>query len=48
MTLTLHSEFSAPDRAIVRLGGRLDAMTFGELDEAMLTLLPQISDGAPW
>lgn len=45
MTLSLHSEVTAPDHAIVRLGGRLDAMTFGELDEAMVALLPRIRDG---
>ena len=45
MTLSLHSEFSAPDRVIVQVGGRLDAMTFGELDEAMLVLLRTIDDG---
>ncbi|WP_077556583.1 STAS domain-containing protein [Rhodanobacter sp. B04] len=45
MTLSLHSEFPAPDRVIVQVGGRLDAMTFGELDEAMLALLRQLDDG---
>lgn len=45
MTLSLHSEFSASDRAVVQIAGRLDAMTFGELDEAMLALLPQLPDG---
>ena len=45
MTLNLHSEFSAPDHAVVHVSGRLDAMTFGELDEAMLALLPQLTDG---
>jgi sigma-B regulation protein RsbU (phosphoserine phosphatase) len=45
MTLSLHHEFSAPDRVVVHVGGRLDAMTFGELDEAMLTLLPRLDDG---
>lgn len=44
MTLNLHSEFSAPDHVVVRVGGRLDAMTFGDLDEAMLALLPQLAD----
>ena len=45
MTLSLHHEFSAPDRVVVHVGGRLDAMTFGELDEAMLALLPRLDDG---
>jgi anti-sigma B factor antagonist len=45
MTLSLHHEFSAPDRVVVHVGGRLDAMTFGELDEAMLALLPRLGDG---
>lgn len=45
MTLSLHHEFSASDRVVVHVGGRLDAMTFGELDEAMLTLLPRLDDG---
>jgi sigma-B regulation protein RsbU (phosphoserine phosphatase) len=44
MTLSLHSEFSAPGRVVVQVGGRLDAMTFGELDEAMLGLLPRLPD----
>ncbi len=45
MTLILHSETPAPDRAIMHIGGRLDAMTFGELDQAMLELLPKVADG---
>lgn len=45
MTLSLHHEFSAPDRVVVHVGGRLDAMTFSELDEAMLALLPRLGDG---
>lgn len=45
MTLSLHHEFSAPDRVVVHVGGRLDAMTFGEFDEAMLDLLPRLNDG---
>ncbi|HTH67569.1 MAG TPA: STAS domain-containing protein [Rhodanobacter sp.] len=45
MTLSLHHEFSASDRVVVHVGGRLDAMTFGELDEAMLALLPRLDDG---
>jgi anti-sigma B factor antagonist len=45
MTLSLHHEFSAPDRVVVHVGGRLDAMTFGELDEAMLALLPRVDEG---
>lgn len=45
MTLSLHHEFSAPDRVVVHVGGRLDAMTFGEFDEAMLVLLPRLNDG---
>ena len=45
MTLSLHHEFSAPGRVVVHVGGRLDAMSFGELDEAMLALLPRLGDG---
>ncbi len=45
MTLSPHHEFSAPDRVVMHVGGRLDAMTFGELDEAMPALLPQLDDG---
>ena len=45
MTLSLHHEFSASDRVVMHVGGRLDAMTFGELDEAMLALLPRLDDG---
>lgn len=45
MSLTLHCETPSPGQAIVRISGRLDAMTFGELDEAMLALLPKIADG---
>ncbi|MDW2980639.1 MAG: STAS domain-containing protein [Rhodanobacter sp.] len=44
MTLSLHHEFSAPDRIVVHVGGRLDAMTFGEFDQAMLALLPRLGD----
>jgi sigma-B regulation protein RsbU (phosphoserine phosphatase) len=45
MTLSLHHEFSAPHRVVVHVGGRLDAMTYNELDEAMLALLPQVREG---
>jgi anti-sigma B factor antagonist len=45
MTLSLHHESSAPDRVVVHVGGRLDAMTYNELDEAMLALLPQVREG---
>ena len=45
MTLNLHSEFPAPDRVVLQVGGRLDAMTFGELDEAMPALLQRLGDG---
>lgn len=45
MTLSLHHEFSTPDRVVVHVGGRLDAMTFGEFDETMLVLLPRLNDG---
>ncbi|MES2311850.1 MAG: STAS domain-containing protein [Pseudomonadota bacterium] len=46
MTLRLHSEFPAPNRVILQVGGRLDAMTFGELDEAALALLRRLDDGS--
>lgn len=45
MTLSLHHEFPATDRVVVHVGGRLDAMSFGEFDEAMLALLPRLGDG---
>ncbi len=45
MTLSLHSEIQSPDRAVLRVHGRLDAMTFGEFDEAVLALLPRLADG---
>jgi len=45
MTLSLHHEFSSPDHVVVHVGGRLDAMTYNELDEAMLALLPQVPEG---
>jgi sigma-B regulation protein RsbU (phosphoserine phosphatase) len=45
MTLSLHHEFPAPNRVVVHVGGRLDAMTFSEFDEAMLALLPRLGDG---
>jgi anti-sigma B factor antagonist len=45
MTLSLHSEFPAPDRVVLQVGGRLDAMTFGELDEAMPAMLQRLGDG---
>lgn len=45
MTLSLHHEFPATDRVVVHVGGRLDAMSYGEFDEAMLELLPRLDDG---
>lgn len=45
MTLSLHYEFPATDRIVVYVGGRLDAMSFGEFDEAMLALLPRLDEG---
>ncbi len=45
MTLSLHHEFPAPSRVVVHVGGRLDAMTFGEFDQAMLELLPRVAEG---
>lgn len=45
MTLSLHHEFPASNRLVVHVGGRLDAMTFGEFDGAMLELLPRLGDG---
>ncbi|HWU77831.1 MAG TPA: STAS domain-containing protein [Rhodanobacter sp.] len=45
MTLNLHSDISAPNRATMHVSGRLDAMTYGELDRAMLELLPKVADG---
>ena len=46
MTLSLHHEFPATDRVVVYVGGRLDAMSFGEFDEAMLVLLPRLDEGS--
>jgi sigma-B regulation protein RsbU (phosphoserine phosphatase) len=46
MTLSLHHEFPATDRVVVYVGGRLDAMSFGEFDEAMLVLLPRPDEGS--
>jgi len=45
MTLSLRSEISEPGRATMHVAGRLDAMTFGELDQAMQQLLPKVADG---
>jgi len=44
MALSVHSELSSPEQAIVRLGGRPDARSFGAFDEAVLALLPQMAD----
>lgn len=43
MALCVQSEISSPDHAIVRLGGRPDAKSFGAFDEAVLALLPQLN-----
>ncbi|WP_243039415.1 STAS domain-containing protein [Dyella sedimenti] len=45
MTLTLSTESASSERATLYLHGRLDAQTFGELDLAMLDLLPRIAEG---
>jgi anti-sigma B factor antagonist len=45
MTLLLRSESSSPDRTTLWVHGRLDAMTFGQFDDIMLTTLPRVADG---
>ncbi|HEV7775558.1 MAG TPA: STAS domain-containing protein [Luteibacter sp.] len=45
MTLTLRTESSSPNRTTLWLQGRLDAETFGELDEALGTIMPTVADG---
>jgi sigma-B regulation protein RsbU (phosphoserine phosphatase) len=45
MTLMLRSESSSPDRTTLWVQGRLDAMTFGQFDDLMLTTLPRVADG---
>jgi anti-sigma B factor antagonist len=39
MTFHLHREASSPMRSTLRLQGRLDALTFGEFDEAVAEVL---------
>jgi sigma-B regulation protein RsbU (phosphoserine phosphatase) len=45
MSLSIHTENTTPDRATLRLRGRLDATTFGAFDEAAAALLSGIADG---
>lgn len=45
MSLSIHTEHSTPERATMRLHGRLDATTFGAFDEAAQSLLPGIAQG---
>jgi anti-sigma B factor antagonist len=45
MSLSIHTEHPTPERATMRLHGRLDATTFGAFDEAAQTLLPSITEG---
>jgi sigma-B regulation protein RsbU (phosphoserine phosphatase) len=45
MSLSIHTENTTPDRATLRLRGRLDATTFGAFDEAATALLSGIADG---
>jgi sigma-B regulation protein RsbU (phosphoserine phosphatase) len=45
MTFSLHAENRIPGRLVLHLQGRLDTMSYGEFDEAVQTLLPQVLDG---
>jgi len=45
MSLSIHTEHSTPERATMRLHGRLDAATFGAFDEAAQSLLTDIAQG---
>lgn len=45
MTLSLHIDGLSPQRATLRVQGRLDAMTFGEFDAAAAPVLAQMAGG---
>ncbi|MEI7037424.1 STAS domain-containing protein [Fulvimonas yonginensis] len=45
MSLSIHTEHSTPERAMLRLRGRLDATTFGAFDETAQTLLAGLPEG---
>lgn len=45
MTFRLHTDGLSPQRATLRLHGRLDAMTFGEFDAAAAPALAQMGAG---
>jgi sigma-B regulation protein RsbU (phosphoserine phosphatase) len=45
MTFSLHADGLSPQRATLRLQGRLDAMTFGEFDAAAAPVLEQLAAG---
>ena len=45
MTFSLHTDGLSPQRATLRLKGRLDAMTFGEFDAAAAPALEQMAAG---
>jgi anti-sigma B factor antagonist len=45
MTFNLHSQDGTPDRVTMALHGRLDAMTFGDFDEAAAPLVAQVAEG---
>jgi anti-sigma B factor antagonist len=46
MTFSLHSDASSPKRSTLHLQGRLDALTFGEFDEAAANVLQHMEDGS--
>ncbi|GLQ47802.1 anti-sigma factor antagonist [Dyella lipolytica] len=46
MSFSVRSESSSPQRVTLHLQGRLDAMTFGEFDEAAVGVLQQMATGS--
>ncbi|WP_243047532.1 STAS domain-containing protein [Dyella sp. RRB7] len=44
MTFSLSIESALPERTTVQLHGRLDALTFGEFDDAIQPLLSRMAD----
>lgn len=46
MSFSVRSEGSPPQRVTLHLQGRLDAMTFGEFDEAAVGVLQQMATGS--
>jgi sigma-B regulation protein RsbU (phosphoserine phosphatase) len=45
MTFNLSTDDLTPQRVTLRVGGRLDAMTFGEFDEGVAPILQQMAEG---